>query len=123
MSLCRTDVELLERWAALGGVPQDRSTRDFICDHLLLRLWEDRQAWVQIADDLQDIERDRQGPTASPLPVALGAPGPASHADSPTAHRTRGGLPELPTPLAAQGTTHDRPMAAGQPSKATGDHR
>lgn len=51
MSLAPSHVALIEQWVALGGVPRDGSTRDFVCDELLF-MWADRQAWVAIAEQL-----------------------------------------------------------------------
>ncbi len=51
MTLAPFDVEVIEQWIDLGGVPDDQSTRDYAC-RLLLRLWADRQTWVQIAEQL-----------------------------------------------------------------------
>lgn len=56
MSLAPSHIALIEQWQALGGVPRDRSTRDFVCDELLFKLWTDRQEWVAIADQLLAAE-------------------------------------------------------------------
>lgn len=54
MSLCASHVNLIERWVALGGVPADRGTRDFVCDELLLKLWADRQALATLSEHLSE---------------------------------------------------------------------
>lgn len=51
MSLDPVDVESIEQWVT-AGVPDDRRTRDFICDQVLPKLWADRNEWVTAATEL-----------------------------------------------------------------------
>lgn len=60
--LCAADEATLTQWAAAGGVPDDHGTRQFVADHLLLKLWAAHQELAACVGELAaepSIEADQ----------------------------------------------------------------
>lgn len=97
--LTQSDVELIEQWAALGGVPDDASTRDVAC-RLLFKVHEDRQRWIDAAHELLDevrgVERGRSGGPAAVRSPALDDPDQTD--ECPPVRAASEGAPPVPAP-------------------------
>jgi len=118
MSVSPIDSVLLNQWIALGGVPDDRSTRDYACE-LLLKVWADRNQWVATAMELTELHgplvprRDSShagpgGETASV--VRSGVPGALADHDGPD-------RPADPNPAAHRAPTPENADSRAAPSR------
>lgn len=44
--------DILDLWAALGGIPDDEPTRDWVCGELVLKLWA---AYLEVEQTMSEL--------------------------------------------------------------------